>query len=151
MHGTHPIQIVLELLIAALAKVVLVCVLVFVAICFVVVGLLFGGVILALLKKKRHLFWILPLINFLIYLLVFPVVSYWLWRDEMTFSDHFRYPMVDLTIMAFLFFTLLGLVVIGNPLWRLPLAAHPRSHAGDMDAVAGDPLRPLLREAGTAG
>ncbi|OHB72302.1 MAG: hypothetical protein A2V70_16465 [Planctomycetes bacterium RBG_13_63_9] len=108
MHGTHPIQILLGLLIAALAKALLICLLVLTAVGLVVLGLVFGGVILALFKRKRHLLWALPAINFLIYLLLLPVVVYWLWGDEWTLSDHFRFPSAHLTIIAFPCLTFLG-------------------------------------------
>ncbi|MBM4091675.1 MAG: hypothetical protein FJ276_19940 [Planctomycetes bacterium] len=108
MHGTHPTQVFLELCLMAIGKVVLICGLLLVALCFVVLGLLFGGAILALCKKKRHLFWTLPLVNFLVFLVLFPIVNNWLDTDQITFSDQFRFPLANLTILAIPVLTLLG-------------------------------------------
>ncbi len=121
-HGGHPIQILAELLLLALGKVVMVCVLVFIASCFVALGLAIGGVIFSLFGRKRHLFWALPLANFLVYLSLHRVLNNRMSTDKISFLDQFHFPLVESTILAFLVLTLLGWVsaILLTPLqWLL--------------------------------
>jgi CysZ protein len=102
LFGHGDVLLVLD----ALLKLVLIAI---VAGCFVVLGLVFGGLLLPLFKRAGHLFWSLPLLNFAVYLLVAPQISF-LWKQPMSLADHFRAPQSNLTVLALLSATLLGWV-----------------------------------------
>ncbi len=107
-HAVQPIQLLAELLLLALSTVLVTCVLVIVAVGFVSFGLLVGVPALALFKKRRHLFWALPLANFLLFLSLYPLINNWMNADKITFLDQFQFPLPDTTIQAFLYVTPMG-------------------------------------------
>jgi uncharacterized protein involved in cysteine biosynthesis len=112
MHGS-PIEALLGPLAAAFLKFVAIVVLLLAAMAMVLLDLLVGGLLLAVLQRKRFLFLLLPPINFALYLLALPALAWWLWEEEIAVVEHFRFPLANLTLLALPTLALLGWLSAG--------------------------------------